>query len=313
MSVIIPKILVITGPTATGKSALGIAMAKEHNGEIVSADSMQVYKGLDIGTAKITLGEMQGVPHHMLDIADPQQAYSVARYVQDACACVDDILSRGKLPILVGGTGLYIDSLISGRAFAGGEPSQKMREQLNEKYEALGGEALLRELGEIDPRRAEKLHPSDSKRIIRALEVFYTTGKTISEHDLETKRIPPRYDACMIALSFKDRQKLYDRIDLRVDKMLEEGLVQEVQTLLNGGLSPESTAMQAIGYKEICAYLEGKTSLLAAVELIKQASRRYAKRQMTWLRRNPDVNWILLDETDARPLSTEFFLSHGLK
>lgn len=313
MSVKTPKILVITGPTATGKSALGIAMAKEHKGEIVSADSMQVYKGLDIGTAKITFQEMQGVPHHMLDIADPQEAYSVARYVQDASACVDDILSRGKLPILVGGTGLYIDSLISGRDFAGGEPSQQMRDQLNEKYKTLGGEALLRELGEIDPRRAEKLHPSDSKRIIRALEVFYTTGKTISQHDLETKRIPPRYDACMIALAFKDRQKLYERIDRRVDKMLDEGLVQEVKNLLNVGLAPKSTAMQAIGYKEICAYLEGKTSLLAAVELIKQESRRYAKRQMTWLRRNPAVDWILLDEADVRLRSTEFFLSHGLK
>lgn len=313
MSVKTPKILVITGPTATGKSALGIAMAKEHKGEIVSADSMQVYKGLDIGTAKITFQEMQGVPHHMLDIADPQEAYSVARYVQDASACVDDILSREKLPILVGGTGLYIDSLISGRDFAGGEPSQQMRDQLNEKYKTLGGEALLRELGKIDPRRAEKLHPSDSKRIIRALEVFYTTGKTISQHDLETKRIPPRYDACMIALSFKDRQKLYERIDKRVDRMLDEGLVQEVKSLLNGNLTPRSTAMQAIGYKEICAYLEGKTSLLAAVELIKQESRRYAKRQMTWLRRNPAVDWILLDEADVRLRSTEFFLSHGLK
>ncbi len=312
-----PKILVITGPTATGKTALSIALAQELGGEIVSADSMQVYRGMNIGTAKVKFEEMCGIAHHMLDVADPCEPYSAARYVQDASACVDGIINRGKLPIVVGGTGLYIDSLISGGGFAGGEPSQELRQELNEKFEQLGGKNLLEELRRVDPERAARLHPSDSKRIVRALEVFYATGKPISEHDEETRSRPPRYDACIIALSFKDRQDLYDRIDSRVEQMAAVGLVQEVEGLLAAGLSSDCTAMQAIGYKEIAAFLDGKISLDEAIEKIKQESRRYAKRQLTWLRRNPKINWILWDKTPdfagARQSSTKFLSKHGLE
>ena len=313
----IPKIAVITGPTATGKTALSLLLAKELNGEIVSADSMQLYRGMNIGTAKVTQSEMCGVPHHMVDVAKPSESYSVARYVAEADKCVCDILDRGKLPIIVGGTGLYIDSLVSGRFFAGGEPSHEKRDELNALYDTLGGEAMLSELSEIDPLRAEKLHTSDKKRIVRALEVFHTTGKTISEHDEETKKISPRYDAAIIALTYEKRETLYERIDLRVDKMLEAGLVDEVKGLINSGLSRESTAMQAIGYKELAAFLSGETTLEDAVGMIKRESRRYAKRQLTWLRRNEAVHWIYRDSDSdfakARHDSAELLHERGIK
>lgn len=313
----IPKIAVITGPTATGKTGLGVMLAQDLGGEVVSADSMQIYRGMDIGTAKASTEEMQGVPHHMLDVAEPEESFSVARYAALADSCIQDILRRGKLPILVGGTGLYIDSVVTGRSFAGGEPSEQLRLELNEKYETLGGDKLLEELFFVDPERAEKLHPSDKKRIVRALEVFYSTGKTISRHDLETKLMPPRYDPCTIALSFEDREMLYRRIDRRVDKMVSEGLFQEVRELLDRGISPRSTAMQAIGYKETVLALWGEISPEEAISRIKQESRRYAKRQLTWLRRNPRVHWILWkDEPDfarARLSSTDYLHGHGLK
>ena len=313
----IPKIAVITGPTATGKTALSVLLARELNGEIVSADSMQLYRGMDIGTAKVTQSEMCGVPHHMVDVAKPSESYSVARYVAEADMCVRNILDRGKLPIIVGGTGLYIDSLISGRFFAGGEPSYEKRDELNARFDALGGEVMLSELREFDPLRAEKLHVSDKKRIVRALEIFHTTGKTISEHDEETKKIPPCYDAAIIALTFEDRETLYERIDLRVDKMLEAGLVDEVKGLIESGLSRESTAMQAIGYKEIAAVLSGEATLEDAVETIKRESRRYAKRQLTWLRRNWAVRWIYRDSDSdfakARHDSAELLYERGIK
>jgi len=312
-----PKILVITGPTATGKTALGVELALELNGEAVSADSMQLYRGMDIGTAKVTAGEMRGVPHHMLDVASPNESWSAAMYVERADECVKDILSRGKLPIIVGGTGLYIDSLISGRSFAGGEIDESLRNELNNKYERIGGEAMLEELRAIDPPRAAKLHPADRKRIVRALEVYISTGKTITEHDEETKRRPPRYDAAVIALSFRDRDELYKRIDLRVDRMFEAGLVQEVQNLLSSGVPESSTAMQAIGYKETVRFLNGELTQAEASALIKQESRRYAKRQLTWLRGKSGIEWILWDkEPDfdfARHRSTEFFTAHSLK
>jgi tRNA dimethylallyltransferase len=312
-----PKIAVVTGPTATGKTALGVLLAETMNGEVVSADSMQIYKGMDIGTAKPAPEETRGVPHHMIDVADPAENYSVARYVEEASVCVDGIISRGKLPILVGGTGLYIDSLIAGRNFAGAPGDDSLREELNRRYDELGGRAMLEELAKVDPERAARLHPADRKRIVRALEVWRLTGKTITEHDEETKKIPPRYDAACIALSFKNRQHLYDRINRRVDQMVEQGLFREVDGLLKSGLSEKCTAMQAIGYKEAVAALQGRISFEEAVETIKRETRRYAKRQLTWLKRKPDVFWLLWDgdpdyEAGLR-ISTEFLRSLGIK
>ena len=223
-----PKLVVITGPTASGKTALGVALAQRLGGEVVSADSMQIYRGMDIGTAKPTPEEMQGVPHHMIDIADPTENYSVSRYAKEAAACVDDILARGKLPIVVGGTGLYIDSLIAGRTFADGTADTALRQELSERYDEIGGEGLLGELRKVDPERAAKLHPADKKRIVRAMEVYILTGRTITQHDAETRTVPPRYDAAKIALDFADRQDLYDRIDRRVELMVRQGLFGEV-------------------------------------------------------------------------------------
>ena len=310
------KIVVVAGPTASGKTALGIALAKELNGEIVSADSMQVYRGMDIGTAKATMAEREGIPHHMLDVAEPWEDYSVARYVEQAEACCRDILRRGKLPILVGGTGLYIDSLISGRDFAAVDSDQGLREALSAEYDALGGEAMHRRLQEIDPERSAILHPGDKRRIVRALEVYRLTGVTITEHDRQTRALPKRFDAAAIHLNFKNRSALYARIDRRVDAMVEQGLFREVEGLLAAGLSPESTAMQAIGYKEAVRSLQGELRREEAVALIKQASRRYAKRQLTWFNRDKEALPILWeDEPDfeyARRLSTEFLHSRGL-
>ena len=310
------KIVVVAGPTASGKTALGIALAKDFNGEIVSADSMQIYRGMDIGTAKASLAEREGIPHHMLDEAEPWEDYSVARYVEQAEACCRDILRRGKLPILVGGTGLYIDSLVSGRDFAAVDSDQGLREALSAEYDALGGEAMHRRLQEIDPERAAILHPGDKRRIVRALEVYRLTGMTITEHDRQTRALPKRFDAAAIHLNFKNRAALYARIDRRVDMMVEQGLFREVEGLLAAGLSPESTAMQAIGYKEAVRSLRGELRREAAVDLIKQASRRYAKRQLTWFNRDKEALPILWeDEPDfeyARRLSTEFLHSRGL-
>ena len=312
-----PKIAVITGPTATGKTALGVLLAKDFGGEIVSADSMQVYRHMDIGTAKVTKEEMQGVPHHMIDIAEPYESFSVARYVREADACVQDILRRGLLPIIVGGTGLYIDSLVAGRDFGEASSDKAMRDELDSKYTLLGGEKLLEELASFDPARASKLYPSDKNRILRALEVYYTTGKTITEHDEETRKIPKRYDAAVIALSFKDRGELYERIDRRAEGMAKAGLFDEVRSLLSRGVPEKCTAMQAIGYKEAAQAIRGEIREDEATENIKRESRRYAKRQLTWLRRKTDIEWILWENAPdfnfGRQISTKFLHSYGLK
>lgn len=285
------KILVVTGPTATGKTALSVELAKKLGGEIVSADSMQIYRGMDIGTAKVTKAEMQNIPHHMIDIADPSEDYSVSRYVEEADAAVRGILSRGRLPIVAGGTNLYIDSLIAGLDFAEKAEDAALRESLNKQYDDIGGEAMLEHLRGFDPERAAKLHPADKRRIVRAVEIYILTGETITRHDEETKKRPKRYDAVKIALTFADRAVLYDRINARVDKMVSDGLFDEVKGLLDSGLSPESTSMQAIGYKEPAAYFKGEMSKDEAIELIKLSSRRYAKRQLTWLRRDDSIHW----------------------
>ncbi|MDO4982431.1 MAG: tRNA (adenosine(37)-N6)-dimethylallyltransferase MiaA [Eubacteriales bacterium] len=308
--------IVVAGPTASGKTALGIKLAKEYNGEIVSADSMQIYRGMDIGTAKATAAELAEVPHHMIDVADPRQAWSVSHYVEEAARVCDGLIERGKIPVIVGGTGLYIDSLLSGRDFAETQEDKELRQKLSEEYDALGAETMWERLSKIDPERAAKLAPTDKRRILRAIEIFELTGETITAHDEKTKRIPPRYDAKYIVLSFKDRADLYERIEKRVDLMLEQGLVDEVKRLLESGLSAESTAMQAIGYKEIAAALAGDMSMDEAVDLIKQSSRRYAKRQITWFARREDALRIIWDKTPdmeyARQVSRDFLMTSAL-
>ena len=289
------RVIVITGPTATGKTALGVELGLRTGGEVVSADSMQIYKRMDIGTAKPTEAEMRGVRHHMLSVAEPWDDWSVSRYVQEASGCVDDILSRGLTPIIVGGTGLYIDSLLAGRDFAQAPGDSGVRQRLSEEYDRLGGAAMLAKLASVDPERARILHAADKKRIVRALEVYELTGRTITMHDEETRAIPPRYEAVKYALSFADREDLYSRIDRRVDMMVDAGLMDEVCSLIESGLDDGCTAMQAIGYKEAAAALRGEISAADAIELIKRSSRRYAKRQLTWLRRDSSVRWILWD------------------
>jgi tRNA dimethylallyltransferase len=310
-----PKILVITGPTATGKTALGVRLAELLDGEVVSADSMQIYAHMDIGTAKPTPSETRGVPHHLMGYVSPFETYSVARYVQDAAVCIDGILARGRLPIVVGGTNLYIDSLLSGRDFAGGEIGGRFRTELSARYDANGGEKMLAELAAFDPDSAAKLKPNDKKRIVRAFEVYQETGQTITQHNLETQKRPPRYDACKIALNYADRQALYDRINRRVDDMMARGLLKEVTELLAMGLTPDHTAMQAIGYKELAAALSGRCTTAEAVEKIKQESRRYAKRQLSWLRRDGSVFWIIWgkepDISSAVRDSTRFLEKFG--
>ena len=311
-----PKILVICGPTASGKTALAVELALRHHGEVVSADSMQIYRRMDIGTAKPTREEMRGVPHHMLDVADPEEDFSVARYVDMAAKCVDDILSRGRLPILAGGTGLYIDSLLSGRTFAPFQPDSPLRGQLEEQLRREGGAAMLSRLAQVDPDSAARLHPNDEKRIIRALEVYQSTGKTITQHNLETRAIPPRYDALTLALAFEQREDMWSRIDRRVDQMMDQGLVDEVQGLLDSGVPAKCTAMQAIGYKEMAAALLSGGDVRAAAEEIQLRSRQYAKRQLTWFKRNKAARWLLWgrepDFAAALQTSTEYMEEFGL-
>jgi len=289
------KLIVITGPTATGKTALGALLAKTINGEVVSADSMQVYKFLDIGTAKPAEAEKLGVAHHMIGCVQPWAGYSVARYVSEAADCVDDIVSRGKLPVIVGGAGQYIDALLAGREFQA-RGDEALRRELEAQYCELGGEEMLRALSSFDPISAEKLHARDKKRIVRAIEVYRSTGGTISQHDLDTQSLPPRYDAVKFALTFSERTDLYARIDARVDAMISSGLEDEVRGLLDMGVPPGCTAMQAIGYKEISDAIRGGCDMETAIETIKMESRRYAKRQLTWLRRDKAVNWITWDK-----------------
>ena len=287
------RIICVVGPTASGKTKLAVHLAKAYDGEVVSCDSMQIYKHMDIGTAKPTPEEMEGVRHHLIDIIEPGEDFSVGKYVQLADACVQDILSRGRTVIIAGGTGLYVDSLISGRTFAP-VPQTGKREALEARMREAGGEAMLEALRAVDPEAAQRLHPADEKRIIRALEVYEETGKTITQHNLETQAIPPRYRPVWLGLDYADRAVLYRRIDLRVDRMLEDGLLDEIRGLLALGVSPKTTAMQAIGYKEFFGYLNGACTLEEAAALCKQRSRNYAKRQLTWFRRNPEIRWLRL-------------------
>lgn len=289
------KMIIIVGPTASGKTALSVALAKALGGEIISADSMQIYRGMDIGTAKVTKEEMEGIPHHMVDVAQPGEAYSVARFVAEADPVVQHILSRGKTVVVAGGTGLWVDALVAGREFAP-YPETGRRQALEQEAEVMGMAHMLEKLRQVDPESAARLHLKDKKRIIRALEVYEETGKTISQHNRETQALPNRYEPVWIGLDYENRQDLYDRINLRVDKMLEQGLLEEIQGLLSQGIPQDTTALQAIGYKEFFPVLSGEGSLEAAVEKCKQESRRYAKRQLTWFRRNQQIHWILREK-----------------
>ena len=286
-----PNIICIAGPTASGKTALAVELAKELNGEVISCDSMQIYRRMDIGTAKPTEEEMQGIAHHMLDVAEPDEDFSVSRYCQMATPILDDILARGKTAIIAGGTGLYMDSLMKGNDFAP-YPATGARERLEKEADEKGMDFMLTKLQSIDPESAAKLHLADRKRIIRALEVFEETGETITAHNKRTQAIPPKYSPLWLGLDFEPRQALYDRIDLRVSMMLEQGLVEEIKRLLSSGIPAKATSLQAIGYKEFVAALEGNGSIEAAADEVRKASRHYAKRQLTWFRRNPNMHWL---------------------
>ena len=283
------NIICIAGPTASGKTALAVELAKELDGEVVSCDSMQVYKRMDIGTAKPSLEERQGILHHMIDVAEPDEDFSVSRYCAQAAPIVDDIVARGKTAIIAGGTGLYMDSLIRGNDFAP-FPSTGVRERLEAQADADGLEAMVSWLRSVDPEAAERIH--DRKRILRALEVYLETGETITEHNRRTQAVPPKYAPLWLGLDFAQRSELYSRIDLRVDIMLRQGLVEEIETLLASGIPAKCTAMQAIGYKEFVAALEGRGTIAEAAEEVKKSSRHYAKRQLTWFRRNKNMHWL---------------------
>ena len=292
------NIICIAGPTASGKTALAATLAKELNGEVVSCDSMQVYRRMDIGTAKPTLEEMQGIPHHMIDVAEPWEDFSVSRYCEMAAPIVDDILSRGKTAVIAGGTGLYMDALIRGNAFAP-FPATGVRERLEAQADAEGMEAMLSRLRTVDPDAARRLHLSDRKRILRALEVYLETGETITEHNRKTQAVPPRYSPLWLGLDFTEREELYRRIDLRVGLMLQQGLVEEIRGLLAEGIPEKATAMQAIGYKEFVDALDGRCTIEEAADQVRQSSRRYAKRQLTWFRRNKAIHWLIRDTGDT--------------
>ena len=295
---------------------MGVALAQRFNGEVVSVDSMQIYRGMAVGTAAPTVEEMEGVPHHMIGVADPWESWSAARFTEAADACVQDILRRGKRPILVGGTGLYLDALLRGIDFAAGSQDTPLRRQLQERLRREGAETLLEELRRIDPDSAARLHLRDEKRILRALEVYQETGETITQHDRRTREQPPRYEGLFIGLNFQDRQDLRDRIDRRVDDMVAQGLLDEVRSLLRSGLPRTATAWQAIGYKQFLAVADGRMTEDDAVEEVKLRSRQYAKRQLTWLRRNEAIHWVLWDKAPDFPSglqnATTFLTSSGV-
>ena len=284
-------LVVVAGPTASGKTRLAIELSKLINGEIVSADSMQIYKYMDIGSAKPTAEERSEVRHHLIDFLEPEEEFSVADYTEKAHEVMSQITASGKMPVMCGGTGLYISSVVNDVTFGQTDADYSMRTELQKYAEKNGNEALLKMLGEFDPVSAERLHPNNLRRIIRAIEFYKVTGTAISEHQEMTKQCESRYDPVMFCINH-DRRKLYERINSRVDMMLEEGLLDEVKALMDMGYTKALNSMKAIGYKELIDYFNGETTLDAAVELIKQSSRRYAKRQLTWFRRDERIIWL---------------------
>lgn len=286
------KLVVIMGPTAVGKTKLSIDLAKKYNGEIISGDSMQVYKGMDIGTAKIKREEMEGIPHHLIDIKEPDEAFNVAQFQEFVTDCIEQIAAKGKLPIIVGGTGLYIDAVLQQYSFSESVSDEEYRSKLEAIAEECGVEAVHKILQEIDPDSADRIHPNNVRRVIRALEIYHCTGEKMSEQ-LQKQNKEYKYDAVLIGLTM-DRDTLYERINQRVDIMMEEGLLEEVQGLYERGIR-DCQSIQAIGYKELFDYFEGKVSLDQAVENLKQNSRRYAKRQLTWFRNKMNLDWFEMD------------------
>ena len=285
------RIICVVGPTASGKTSLAVELAKALQGEVVSCDSMQLYKRMNIGTAKPTKEEMQGIPHHMIDVCEPDEDFSVSRYVEMAAPIVEDILARGKTVIVAGGTGQYAEALMQGHDFAP-FPSTGCREALRARAEADGMDALIEELRAVDPEALERSQ-GNPRRILRALEVYQETGETITAHNKRTQSVPDRWHPLWIGLDFEDRQELYDRINLRVELMLRDGLLDEIRDILGSGIPERATAMQAIGYKEFVDAMAGRSTVGEAVAQVQQSSRRYAKRQLTWFRRNPGMHWII--------------------
>ena len=285
------KVIVIGGPTATGKTALSIELAKQVDGEIISADSMLIYKGMDIGTAKPTIEEREGIAHYMIDVIEPNQRFSVADYKKGAIKAIEEILKKGKVPIIVGGTGLYIDTLIYGIDYPDIEIDLEYRKKLEERIEKEGLDKLYEEAKEIDSEAIQKISQNDQKRICRILELYQATGKTKTELEIESRKNGIPYEYHMFAINM-ERERLYERINKRVDIMIKNGLEREVKFLLEYGVPKDCTAMQAIGYKEFVMYLDGLITFEKAIEMIKQSSRRYAKRQLTWFRANKNINWL---------------------
>ena len=300
------KILAVLGPTASGKSALAIELAKRFNGEIICCDSMQIYKQMNIGTAKPSDEELNEAPHHLFDFADPFQSFSCADYIPLAQNVVEEILSLGKLPIFCGGTGLYLDRFLSGAEFESTEVDNDFRREMNDFALEFGNEALHQKLREIDPKSADEIHPNNVKRVIRALEIYKTSGRTKSEIDSESKAFESKYDCVQIGIKYENRELLYDRINLRVDKMMQAGLLDETRELLERGVfKANSTAAQAIGYKELLSYFNNEKTLICAVEDLKMATRRYAKRQLTWFSAHGNVNWLVADGKNLGELVCE--------
>ncbi|MBE6689038.1 MAG: tRNA (adenosine(37)-N6)-dimethylallyltransferase MiaA [Ruminococcaceae bacterium] len=292
------KAIIIAGPTASGKTSLAIDICKKFGGEVVSADSMQIYKGMDIATAKPTAQEMDGIVHHLIDIVDPSEPFSVSQFKSMADTAIKDIVSRGKIPVIAGGTGLYIDSLINNTEFGEFSEDENYRAELNRRAELSGGQVLLDELAGVDPECAARLHANDIKRIIRGLEFYHCTGKTLTQNEKESRVKKSEYEYLILGLFFEDREKLYQRINLRVDKMLEAGLEQEARNALKVADSP--TAYQAIGYKELKPYFDGVITLEQAVESLKKSTRNYAKRQLTWFRRYENMVRLYVDKGDLQ-------------
>lgn len=297
-----PRLLVLIGPTAVGKTKLSIQIAKEFDCEIISGDSMQVYRGMDIGTAKITKDEMEGVPHHLIDIHEPDYPYSVAEFQEQSQRLINEITERGKLPFIVGGTGLYVESVCYGYQFSESGADEEFRKEQFRYADENGAEALHRRLAEIDPESAERLHPNDLRRVVRALEVFHVTGIPLSSQLAPQKKESP-YRLCLVGLTM-DRQMLYNRIEERIDLMLQQGLVDEVAALMEKGFGPGLVAMQGLGYKEIVSYLQGECSYEEAVTLLKRDTRRFAKRQLSWFRHMKDIEWV--DVTDSGNFSANY-------
>lgn len=294
-----PLAVALVGPTASGKSSLAVKIAKHLTGEVVSADSMQIYKHMDIATAKVTAEEMQGVPHHLIDFVEPWESFSVAEYKALALSCIDDIVRRGKLPVLAGGTGFYVDTVINNTSFLDYEKTD-IRKKLLLRAESEGIEALWNELSKVDKESAEKIHKNDLKRIVRALELYSATGKTMTEQRRLSHLEESGYSFCLIGLTAENRQFLYDRIDRRVDLMLKNGLLEEAKSFFE--LEHSQTAKQAIGYKELKTYFDGVLTLEEATENLKRETRRYAKRQLSWFRRNENINWLYIDKESEETL-----------